>query len=516
MKRERVATRDNQGRDVKQKITRKTKTKLGLSRPKLGALLETKAPANSKTKKAKPNRDTTNREGTDCLMSQLTSSNKYGKSIFQRIFGGYGELLTIPGTARYAIGAVVASMPFPMVGMCITISVQRIYGSYTLAGTLSAVQAISLAILTPIFGRLVDRFGQTKVSIPIVAVWMIAATVLITSIELHAPQWLLHCLVPFMACIPPWGAMSRSRWTYLLKNKENSSEKIDRAMGFSSILDEAMWMIGNPLSSILAVASGVLSFSATGIFVLVGAIMFLSVRSAEPPNQTDLAREAGITRKEFRLQEAQRVAAASGQKVAGKKASIFSFGFIAICITWFGLGAFQSASGISILAFAKEQNVQSLTGFIFACFSFSSLVGATLYGAKSWIIPLWKRFYFCIVVVALGLSSFIFVKSIWVVMIIYLLIGVCQSPTWINGNQIVLHLVPPARFTEAVGIMGAMNSIGGSIGNSISGYFIDQYGAHGGFVTVAILALIAMVIAFAGVKQIKDATLKPMLTNIDV
>lgn len=102
------------------------------------------------------------------------------------------------------------------------------------------------------------------------------------------------------------------------------------------------------------------------------------------------------------------------------------------------------------------------------------------------------------------------------VMIIYLLIGVCQSPTWINGNQIVLHLVPPARFTEAVGIMGAMNSIGGSIGNSISGYFIDQYGAHGGFVTVAILALIAMVIAFAGVKQIKDATLKPMLTNIDV
>ncbi|WP_418969752.1 MFS transporter [Alloscardovia omnicolens] len=449
-------------------------------------------------------------------MSQLTSSNKYGKSIFQRIFGGYGELLKIPGTARYAIGAVIASMPFPMVGMCITISVQRIYGSYTLAGTLSAVQAISLAILTPLFGRLVDRFGQTKVSIPIVVVWMVAATTLMTCIQLHVPQWILYFLVPFMAFIPPWGAMSRSRWTYLLKNKENSSEKINRAMGFSSILDEAMWMIGNPLSSILAVISGILSFSVTGVFVLIGAVMFLSVRSAEPPSQTDMARAAGISRKEFRQQEAERAAAINGEKLGSKKASIFSFGFIAICVTWFGLGAFQSASGISILAFAKEQNVQSLTGFVFACFSFSALIGATLYGAKSWSIPLWKRFYFCIVVVALGLSSFIFVKNIWTVMVIYLIIGVCQSPTWINGNQIVLHLVPPARFTEAVGIMGAMNSIGGSIGNSLSGYFIDQYGAHGGFVTVSILAAIAVVIALAGMAQIRDATLKPMLTNIDV
>ncbi|WP_018142731.1 MFS transporter [Alloscardovia criceti] len=450
-------------------------------------------------------------------MSQFTSSNKYGKSIFQRLFGGYGELLSYPHTARYSVGAVIASMPFPMVGMCITISVQNIYGSYTLAGTLSAVQAIALAILTPVFGRLVDRFGQTKVSVPIVIVWMIAAAALITSIQLHAPEWILYLLVPFMAFIPPWGAMSRARWTHLLKNKENSSEKINRAMGFSSVLDEAMWLVGNPLSSILAVISGMLSFSVTGIFVAIGTIMFLGVRSTEPPSQTDLAREAGVTRKELRAQEAARAAELSGDARDGKKkSSIFSIGFIAICATWFGLGAFQSASGISIIAFAKEQDVQALTGFVFACFSFSSLVGATLYGAKSWSIPLWIRFYFCIIVVALGLSSFIFAKNIWVIMVAYLFIGVCQSPTWINGNQIVLHLIPPAQFTEGVGIMSAMNSIGGSIGNSIAGYFIDQYGSQGGFITVTALAFVALILAFAGVKQIREATLKPILTSVEV
>ena len=39
------------------------------------------------------------------------------KSIGQRLFGGYAELLRIPHTARFSVGSVIACMPFPMVGM---------------------------------------------------------------------------------------------------------------------------------------------------------------------------------------------------------------------------------------------------------------------------------------------------------------------------------------------------------------------------------------------------------------
>ena len=59
---------------------------------------------------------------------------------------------------------------------------------------------------------------------------------------------------------------------------------------------------------------------------------------------------------------------------SGKKASIWGPGLIAVCVTWFGLGAFQSATGISIIAFATEANMKQYTGFVFACFSFSSLI----------------------------------------------------------------------------------------------------------------------------------------------
>ena len=73
-------------------------------------------------------------------------------------------------------------MPFPMVGMTITISVQHYYGNYSLAGMLTAIQAIALAVATPLLGKLTDKFGQRQVSIPTIIVWIVAAIALVTAI----------------------------------------------------------------------------------------------------------------------------------------------------------------------------------------------------------------------------------------------------------------------------------------------------------------------------------------------
>mgnify|MGYP000513826525 FL=1 len=480
------------------------------------------------------------------MSNNLSNSNTIMagiKEVGHKVFGGYAELLRIPHTARYSIGSVIACMPFPMVGMTITISVQHYYGNYSLAGMLTAIQAIALAVATPLLGKLTDKFGQRQVSIPTILVWIVAAVALTTSITNRAPEWVLYCLTPFLAAIPPWGAMSRQRWTTLLKG---DAEKTNRALSLSGVFDECMWVIGNPLASTLAVISGLLAFSFTGMCVVIGALMFLTELTTEPKSQTQLAREAGMTRKEYREREAARSKAlqaeaaveyarnkasaegktaaevkAAMQKAAtdiaaGRKESIWGPGLIAVCVTWFGLGAFQSAASISIVAFATEAHMKQYTGFVFACFSLSSLIGALVYGAKNWKIPLWKRFYFCLAVVNLGIGSFMFAKHLWVIMIIYLCIGVCQAPTWVNGNQLMLHLVPPTRFTEGMAWMGAMNSIGGSVGSAIAGQFIDRMGSHGGFMVVTTLALVSLVIALIGFKQIKGSTEQPTLTEVSV
>ncbi|RSX55135.1 MFS transporter [Bifidobacterium dolichotidis] len=466
------------------------------------------------------------------------------RDVGERLFGGYSALLRIPHAARFTFGAVIACMPMPMIGLTITICVQFYYHNYTLAGILTAIQAIAGAVLGPVLGMLVDRFGQRRVSIPLVVIWVVAASLTITCIKATVAQWILFCIVPFLACVPPWGGMSRTRWTNMLKHDRMG---INRAMSLCSVADEMMWVIGNPLASVLAVISGVLAFSVTEICVVIGALMFLTCTSTEPANQTDLGRAQGLTRKQFRQQENKKAlelraqtayddarahAFAQGfseeaieeaghaarQRVLdeahrGRKESIFGPGLLAVCVTWFGLGAFQSASSISIVAFATEAGQKQMTGFVFSCFSISSLIGALLYGAKNWRIALHKRFYFCLAVVNLGVSAFLFAEHLWVIMIIYLMIGVCQSPTWINGNQIMMHLVPQSRLTEGMAWMGAMNGIGGSLGSAIAGICIDRYGSHGGFSVVTTLALASLAIALLGFRQIKLSTQAPVLTE---
>ena len=465
------------------------------------------------------------------------------KDLGHRLFGGYAELLRIPHTARFSVGSVIACSPFSMVGMTITIAAQHFYGNYSLACSLTAVQALALAVVSPLLGKLVDKFGQRRVSIPTIIVWIIAATTLISCINARVPEWILYCIVPFLAAIPPWGAMSRARWTRLLKGDR---ERTDRALGLSGVFDECMWVIGNPLASTLAVISGLLAFSFTGACVVIGALMFLTELTTEPPSQTVLARREGITRKEYREREAAKARAlqaataaeharalavaqglsdeqtkaavdkARADALAGRKESIWGPGLVAVCVTWFSLGAFQAAANISIIAFATEVNMKQYTGFVFACFSISSLTGALVYGAKNWTIPLWKRFYFCLAIVNLGIGTFMFAKHLWVIMIIYLIIGVCQAPTWINGNQLMLHLVPPTRFTEGVAWMGAMNSIGSSVGSALVGLCIDYAGSHGGFMMTTALALGSLALAFVGFRQIKSSTEAPTLTEVSV
>ena len=475
--------------------------------------------------------------------SQSSTSSSMLRDLASRVFGGYAELLRMPHTARFSIGSVIACMPFPMTAMTITISVQYYYGSYALAGRLTALQAIAMAIVTPLLGRLTDKFGQRQVTIPTILVWIVSAIALITAISNRAPEWVLYCLTPLLAAIPPWGAMSRARWTRLLKGDR---ERTDRALGLSGVFDECMWVIGNPLASTLAVISGLLAFSFTGACVVIGALMFLTELTTEPPSQTVLARREGITRKEYREREAAKARAlqaataaeharalavaqglsdeqtkaavdkARADALAGRKESIWGPGLVAVCVTWFSLGAFQAAANISIIAFATEVNMKQYTGFVFACFSISSLTGALVYGAKNWTIPLWKRFYFCLAIVNLGIGTFMFAKHLWVIMIIYLIIGVCQAPTWINGNQLMLHLVPPTRFTEGVAWMGAMNSIGSSVGSALVGLCIDYAGSHGGFMMTTALALGSLALAFVGFRQIKSSTEAPTLTEVSV
>ena len=209
--------------------------------------------------------------------------------LIHRLFGGYAELLRIPHAARFTVGSVVACMPLAMISMSITIGVQQIYGNYTIAGALSAVYSVSSALLGPQLGKLADRFGQRAASIPAIIIWVIASQVFIAAATAHVDEWILFCIVPFLAFTPPWGAMSRTRWRYLLRGDE---KKISTSLSLCSAFDECMWVIGNPLSSTLAVISAALAIRFGAVCAVIGAIMVLTEVTTLPPSQSQLTRHS--------------------------------------------------------------------------------------------------------------------------------------------------------------------------------------------------------------------------------
>ena len=100
----------------------------------------------------------------------------------------YRVVLSKPGALNFSAAAVVARLPMSMVGIGIVLMIQGIYGSYALAGRVSAAYVIAQAIASPQIARYVDRVGQAKVMRPLLVVSTAGLVGLILAAVNEAPE----------------------------------------------------------------------------------------------------------------------------------------------------------------------------------------------------------------------------------------------------------------------------------------------------------------------------------------
>lgn len=85
-------------------------------------------------------------------------------------------------------------------------------GSWAAAGLAAAGLALAEAVCGPQTARLADRFGQTRVLVPLAAAQPLA---LAAGLVPGAPPFLWGALVG--ACLPQLGAFSAARWSHRLE-----------------------------------------------------------------------------------------------------------------------------------------------------------------------------------------------------------------------------------------------------------------------------------------------------------
>ena len=388
----------------------------------------------------------------------------------------YRVVLSKPGALNFSAAAVVARLPMSMVGIGIVLMIQGIYGSYALAGRVSAAYVIAQAIASPQIARYVDRVGQAKVMRPMLVVSTLGLLGLVLSAVNQAPEvWLYATAIIAGASIGSYGSMVRARWTHAV----NDPRQLHTAYSLESALDELVFVVGPVLATLLATEVT----DSAGIIVpmvaaVVGGVWFLSQRRTEPPVMPAVP---GVRH----------------------RSAMRSPGMIVLAVVFVAMGLIFGATDVSTIAFAEEQGSKSASGLILGVFAMGSLISGLAYGARHWVSPLWKRFTIGMVALALGVSLFFVVTSLPMLAVVMFVTGFTIAPTLINGNALVQNLVTPHQLTEGLAWVGTSLGVGVSFGASIAGSRIDAAGAHAGFQVVMIAAGVAVLAVLASTRVLR-------------
>ncbi|MDU0348287.1 MFS transporter [Actinomyces sp. MRS3W] len=337
--------------------------------------------------------------------------------------GVYASLLRTPHIARSVAFGVLGEFPYPFLGMGLLIGIRDGYGSYTLAGTVSAVMAVVSAVAGPTIGRLIDIYGQKRAGVPIAIFWITSISAMSAALHFHAPAWVVVGCAVMLGINCPCNSMMRARWRYALADQP---WRLGSMLSLTSILEEMMWMVGNPLATVLATSVALLApMAAAVLFVLIGVCSFVMDVAIQPKPRgsrrglagrpaeraDDAAPGAAATAASDAPVPAAAAPAGAAAPVAAKE-PLLSRALVSLFAVNICYGAFQSTTSIAIVSLADELGQPGRAGTVIACFSAASMISALAYGARIWASPLWIRFYVGLGALALGCSALLLVHTL--------------------------------------------------------------------------------------------------------
>ncbi|MGF1427480.1 MFS transporter [Kitasatospora sp. LaBMicrA B282] len=401
------------------------------------------------------------------------------------MLSSYRQIFTAPGSFAFSATGFVSRLPISMTGIGIVTMLSQLRGSYGVAGAVSAVMALSAAVLGPLISRLVDRHGQRRIAVPATAVTTLSTLALLLCAHAGAPDWTLFPCAVGMGTMVSTGALVRARWAHLYREDPG---KLHTAYALESVVDEIIFIVGPILSIGLATSlfpeAGVLL---AGVFLALGVLLFTAQRRTEPPVH----------------QEAQQ---------AGGSA-ISSAGLRVLMLTFVATGAIFGSVEVVTVAFAQAQGHKPLASLVLAVYALGSAVAGTVFGALRPRGTAERRFQLGVGVMAVTMVPLV-LAAIWgegplglvAVGAALFLSGLTIAPTMITAMGLVEQLVPAAQLTEGMSWTTTGMALGVAGGSWLSGVVVDSAGAAAGYRVPLTAAFFALLVALAGGRRLRTTT----------
>jgi len=378
----------------------------------------------------------------------------------------YRRVLAHPGALRFSLTGLVARLPISMVGLGIVLLVSAATGRYGVAGAVSAAFMLANAGLAILQGRLLDRFGQGRVLAVASVVFGTAVSLLVVSVQAQWPVAATYVLAAVAgAFLPQVGSSVRARWSHVLDRPAD----VQTAYALEAVLDEAVFILGPILVTVLATAVHPVAGIAVAVVACVGGTLaFCAQRGTEPP--------------------AHPRSLASGPRPTMPWPTIAP-----LAVVCAALGVLFGAAEVTTVAFADEQSHKALSGVLLALWALGSLTAGVITGAIRWRRGPSVRVRWGALAMAAAMTPLYFVGSLAVMGATLFVAGFAIAPTMIAAMSLTEEVVPAGRLTEGMAIMQTGLVAGVAPGATLSGLVVDHAGASAAYlVSVAAGAVAAL------------------------
>lgn len=378
---------------------------------------------------------------------------------------GFLILLRAPFVARLLLGSWVGRLPTAMAALTLPLALRQAGAGYGFVGAAAGSYAISAAVGSPLLGRLVDRWGQSRILVPTAV--LAAAGFVAIALAPRQPVVVVVGAVLAGSMTPPLEPCLRVLWPVIAPEG-----RLESAYALDSSAQELVFVAG-PLVVTAGVAVG---SPTTALYVqaLLGLAGVAVVASAAPSR---------------RWRAEQRSRDWLGPLRSGSLVVLLS----ALVGVGFAIGTLN----VLVVSYAEHSHVPGGAPTLLALNALGALCGVLVYGSRSWPgRPATRGLLFAAGLVV-GYGLLVLVPPPAYMVAVMLLTGVFLAPLLTVTFLLVGELAPPGTTAEAFAWLVTLFACGTSLGSAVVGnvlahsteHWAASCGAAGAVVTLVVLTL---------------------------
>ncbi|WP_457032267.1 MFS transporter [Kitasatospora sp. P5_F3] len=394
------------------------------------------------------------------------------------MFASYRRLFAAPGALAFTLTGLFARLSFAMTGVSTVVLIATRRDSYALAGAVSATGVVAIAVGLPLMGRLVDRYGQARVSVGSVLLATGPTAGLLLCAHFDAPAWTLFVCCAASSVLPNLGGMTRARWAHLHRDDPAARHA---ANSLEQALDELCFM-GGPVFAMLLCTSlfpeaGLLAGAVLGS---AGLLLFAAQRRTEPPVQPPAA--------------------------GTERGALRDGGLRVLVLVFAATGVVFGSMEVTTIAYADALGQKPLAGGLLALVAAGSCISGLVFGLVRGRVGTTGRLLLGVaamtVLLLLPLAAGVSGAGLGLLGAALFVAGSGTAPTMVAGMTMIQEVLPERQLNEGMGVAVAGILVGISTGAALGGVVAQQAARGTGFLVPAGAAGVALLTALTGRRRL--------------